>query len=50
MQYTAVCANPCQNGGTCVDINTCSCPTGYAGPSCENRKYNNYIDNYYCTV
>lgn len=32
--------NPCQNGGTCVDgigTYTCSCATGYSGPTCATN-------------
>lgn len=33
-------ANPCQNGGTCVDLSSnlafCQCPPEYAGSLCEN--------------
>lgn len=27
--------NPCQNGGTCGDGPTCTCPAGYTGTHCE---------------
>ncbi|TNF22610.1 MAG: hypothetical protein EP329_28370 [Deltaproteobacteria bacterium] len=30
-----VCAEPCQNGGTCSGPNTCTCPAGYTGDHCE---------------
>jgi len=32
--------NPCNNGGTCVDgigTYTCSCATGYSGPTCDTN-------------
>lgn len=31
-----LCTTPCQNGGTCVKPETCSCPKGYYGKFCEN--------------
>ena len=32
--YTAVCARPCQNGGTCTAPNTCTCASGWSGTQC----------------
>ena len=32
---TAVCSNPCQNGGTCTAPNTCACDVGWTGTECE---------------
>ncbi|HRE88458.1 MAG TPA: fibrinogen-like YCDxxxxGGGW domain-containing protein [Myxococcota bacterium] len=32
---TPVCASPCLNGGTCSSPNTCSCPSGFTGATCE---------------
>lgn len=31
----AVCTEPCQNGGTCANADTCVCPPGYRGEHCE---------------
>ncbi|XP_063862128.1 protein eyes shut homolog [Scylla paramamosain] len=28
------CSNQCHNGGTCIDVETCLCPPGTAGPKC----------------
>jgi len=30
------CTPSCQNGGTCVAANTCSCPSNYTGAVCEH--------------
>ncbi|KAE8279214.1 Sushi, von Willebrand factor type A, EGF and pentraxin domain-containing protein 1 [Larimichthys crocea] len=35
----AVCWLQCQNGGACQRPNTCSCPEGWMGRLCEERKY-----------
>lgn len=32
---TAICSDECQNGGTCVEPNTCSCAPSYDGDTCE---------------
>ncbi len=32
---SAVCEDACQNGGVCVAPDTCSCPSGFTGPTCE---------------
>ena len=34
MIYIAVCSSGCYNGGFCSAPNTCSCTTGWAGPTC----------------
>lgn len=31
----AVCSTHCQNGGSCVRPDVCSCPTGFKGKYCE---------------
>lgn len=31
---TAVCSQPCENGGRCVAPETCMCPRGWSGPDC----------------
>ncbi len=36
---SAVCWLQCQNGGVCQRPNTCSCPEGWMGRLCEERKY-----------
>src|SRR5689334_11422104 len=35
----AVCSTPCQNGGVCIEPETCDCSavTGYEGPYCADR-------------
>jgi hypothetical protein len=35
--WSAVCTSACQNGGTCVSYNTCSCPSGWAGLQCQTK-------------
>ena len=40
---TAICTNPCQNGGTCIAPETCQCTEFLGGPTCEVRKYYNYL-------
>jgi len=42
---TAICTNPCQNGGTCIAPETCQCSEFLGGPTCEVRK--SYL--YLCT-
>ena len=32
---TVLCNPPCMNGGSCTDVNTCTCSTGYTGDVCE---------------
>ncbi|KAL4236643.1 biological adhesion [Mactra antiquata] len=29
------CKRPCQNGGICLGLNRCKCPTGYGGSLCQ---------------
>ena len=37
--HLAACAGrPCQNGGTCSDLDGCDCTPGWTGPGCETRK------------
>ena len=35
---TALCSSPCQNGGTCIGVDTCTCVTGWIGMLCETGK------------
>ena len=51
--YTSGCKKKCgsvtcQNGGTCAN-DTCSCPTGYSGTSCETSWSTQYLGGYTCT-
>ena len=32
---TAICTNPCQNGGTCTAPDTCTCDVRWTGMQCE---------------
>ena len=32
---TASCSSPCQNGGTCTGVDTCTCVAGWTGTLCE---------------
>ncbi|XP_014090366.3 uncharacterized protein slow [Bactrocera oleae] len=31
-----ICSTECQNGGTCTEPDTCSCPAGFSGKFCEH--------------
>ena len=33
----APCSGGCQNGGTCIDINNCSCTIEWTGSNCEDK-------------
>ena len=35
----ATCSSPCQNGGTCTGVDTCTCVVGWTGVLCETGKY-----------
>lgn len=35
----ALCLHPCENGGSCVGPQTCSCPYGFVGPWCETSAF-----------
>lgn len=35
MSFTAVCGQPCLNGGTCLRPNQCACPLGWTGHQCQ---------------
>ena len=37
--FLAVCSPPCENGGTCIAPDTCSCRTGSYGQVCEKREF-----------
>eukprot|EP00075_Anas_platyrhynchos_P006472 XP_021122758.2 von Willebrand factor D and EGF domain-containing protein-like isoform X2 [Anas platyrhynchos] len=39
------CDPPCENGGTCVAQNTCSCAYGFVGPRCETMVCNRHCHN-----
>ena len=51
--YTAECSPPCENDGSCVAPNTCSCGTGWTGDLCgegmcirhQLRLHEDYIVN-----
>ena len=32
------CSSPCQNGGTCTGVDTCTCAAGWTGVLCETGK------------
>ncbi|KAG7235396.1 hypothetical protein INR49_002707 [Caranx melampygus] len=36
---------PCENGGTCVGLQTCSCPYGFVGPRCETMVCSHHCHN-----
>ena len=38
MLHAAICTQDCENGGTCVAPETCSCRETYGGPICRDRK------------
>ncbi len=38
----------CNNGGFCVS-GTCSCPTGYEGPSCDTKSNTKFVGTYSVT-
>ncbi|XP_067328971.1 von Willebrand factor D and EGF domain-containing protein-like isoform X3 [Anolis sagrei] len=40
-----VCDLPCQNGGTCIAQNICSCVYGFVGPRCETMICNRHCHN-----
>ncbi|WAQ94072.1 COCA1-like protein [Mya arenaria] len=46
----AICTAPCQNGGSCVAPDTCTCPPTHVGPVCETRRIvaavTDFIDQY----
>ena len=31
----AICDPACENGGTCIEPNTCECVDGYSGTQCQ---------------
>ena len=42
LSQTDCLSTPCQHGGTCketLDGITCTCPTGFYGPTCANGRY-----------
>ena len=50
-------SNPCQSGGTCVDVAngyTCNCVAGYIGDHCQTSRYNGVghstIRKYYINI
>ncbi|WAQ94075.1 MATN2-like protein, partial [Mya arenaria] len=49
-RVTAICTSPCQNGGSCVAPDTCTCPPTHVGPVCETRRIvaavTDFIDQY----
>ena len=43
----AICRHTCWNGGICIDVDTCSCPSGYEGSQCKTRKLKIIIQTIY---
>lgn len=39
LSLTAMCAQPCANGGTCLRPNQCACPLGWTGYQCQTGTY-----------
>lgn len=37
ISLTAICNQPCLNGGQCVRPGVCACPFGFTGRQCEER-------------
>ena len=35
----AICTDPCNNGGTCIDPDVCLCPEAFEGDTCENGMF-----------
>jgi len=40
--FIAQCTNGCQNGGTCILPDTCTCAPGWTGTSCETGEMMEY--------
>ena len=39
LSFAGKCAgNPCQNGGSCIGENLCSCPPHYSGAQCQRKR------------
>ena len=36
--HTGACATECRNGGVCIGDNSCSCPRGWTGSTCEQAQ------------
>ena len=36
--HTGACATECHNGGVCIGDNSCSCPRGWTGSTCEQAQ------------
>ncbi|XP_062974385.1 von Willebrand factor D and EGF domain-containing protein-like [Elgaria multicarinata webbii] len=45
IQCHAFCDPPCENGGTCITQNICSCVYGFVGPRCETLVCNRHCHN-----
>ncbi|XP_060128592.1 uncharacterized protein LOC118092273 [Zootoca vivipara] len=45
IECQAVCDPSCENGGTCITPNICSCVYGFVGPRCETLVCNRHCHN-----
>ena len=43
LHFIAICSQGCHNGGTCMDVDTCKCSSGWKGHDCKTR--NNLYSN-----
>lgn len=47
LHVTAICLDPCKNGGRCIGPDRCACVYGFAGNHCEQGKMNIHLTAYY---
>lgn len=41
--FSAICLDPCKNGGRCIGPDRCACVYGFSGNHCETGKLKMYI-------